>query len=418
MRLKIILLSVIVAFATVSADGAAKRTSKAVQKEKKETLRKIERTKAQIKANDGDMRRGMAQLQRVEAEIRRSDAVIAGTRQRIDSLELRMSALSDSIASGERRVATLKANLASSLRTLRNQRQVASPTAYVFSSKSFTEARKRLRYLDELSRWQSDKTRALKDQLARLETQHGALEESRGRLATAMERLDAEQATLAEKHKAARSLTDGLRRNARQLEKVLAENQARARRLDKELDRIIEEEMRRAREEEERRAREQAAAAAKAKAAGQAAPKTPAQDTPAPGKDFASAKGHLPMPVSGNAIIVSDFGRHKHKDYTKVETVNNGIDIEATPGSSAVAVFPGTVTMVTVMDGFHNVVLVRHGEYLTVYAGIGTLAVRKGDTVRAGQSLGKIYADPASGTRLHFEVRHEREKLDPADWLR
>ena len=126
------------------------------------------------------------------------------------------------------------------------------------------------------------------------------------------------------------------------------------------------------------------------------------------------------MPVSGSAVIVSDFGRHTHKELSKVEVQNNGIDIETTPGASAVAVYPGTVSMVIVMDGYHNVVLVRHGEYLTVYAGIAELAVHKGQEVSAGQALGKLYYDPADGgrPRLHFEVRHEKDKLNPADWLR
>lgn len=126
------------------------------------------------------------------------------------------------------------------------------------------------------------------------------------------------------------------------------------------------------------------------------------------------------MPVSGTAIIVSDFGRHTHKELSKVEVMNNGIDIETMPGASALAVYPGVVSMVIVMDGYHNVVLLRHGEYLTVYAGISELAVRKGQSVIAGQSLGTIYSDPADDgrTRLHFEVRHEKEKLNPAEWLR
>ena len=126
------------------------------------------------------------------------------------------------------------------------------------------------------------------------------------------------------------------------------------------------------------------------------------------------------MPVTGNASIVSNFGRRTHTEFSRVEVQNNGIDIEAAAGAKARAVFDGTVTMVIVMDGFQNVVLVRHGEYLTVYAGLQDLDVRKGDTVRAGQSLGTIYTIPGDdhGTRLHFEVRHEKQKLDPRQWLR
>ncbi len=65
-------------------------------------------------------------------------------------------------------------------------------------------------------------------------------------------------------------------------------------------------------------------------------------------------------------------------------------------------------------------VLLRHGEYLTVYAGLNNLRVRKGDKVKAGQLLGDVFSDPADGnrTKLHFEVRHEKTKLDPSKWLK
>ena len=99
---------------------------------------------------------------------------------------------------------------------------------------------------------------------------------------------------------------------------------------------------------------------------------------------------------------------------------NNGIDFETEPGASARAVHEGTVSMIIVMEGYHNVVLVRHGEYLTVYAGLSDLAVRKGQHLNAGDRIGTVFVDSSDDnrTRLHFEVRHEKEKLDPAQWLR
>ena len=99
---------------------------------------------------------------------------------------------------------------------------------------------------------------------------------------------------------------------------------------------------------------------------------------------------------------------------------NSGIDIEAVGGSPyARAVYDGTVTSVFRIDGYQNVVILRHGEYLTVYAGLASLDVRKGQRVGAGESLGTLFTEAGENTsRLHFEVRHEKEKLDPRKWLR
>ncbi|MDE6573748.1 MAG: M23 family metallopeptidase, partial [Muribaculaceae bacterium] len=118
--------------------------------------------------------------------------------------------------------------------------------------------------------------------------------------------------------------------------------------------------------------------------------------------------------------IVGTFGRHSHEEYSKVEIQNNGLDFEAEAGANACSVFPGTVSMVIVMEGYRNVVLIRHGEYLTVYAGLETLNVRKGQQVEAGTVLGRMVTEQSdsSKSRLHFEIRHEKQKLNPAEWLR
>ena len=64
--------------------------------------------------------------------------------------------------------------------------------------------------------------------------------------------------------------------------------------------------------------------------------------------------------------------------------------------------------------------MVRHGRYLTIYANVDGITVKKGDEVKAGMTIGKVYADPSDNNRsvLHFEIREERKKLDPQLWLK
>ena len=104
----------------------------------------------------------------------------------------------------------------------------------------------------------------------------------------------------------------------------------------------------------------------------------------------------------------------------KVETNNAGIDIEASKGASVKVVFDGEVSQIFKLAGYNNVIVVRHGDYVTVYANIALLNVKKGDKVKTGQSLGTLYIDKADGDRsvLHFELRKEKEKEDPELWLR
>ena len=75
--------------------------------------------------------------------------------------------------------------------------------------------------------------------------------------------------------------------------------------------------------------------------------------------------------------------------------------------------------MIAVLNGYDNVVMVRHGRYITVYAGLSSLAVHKGTVVKPGTVLGTVLTDADNPQRavLHFEVRNEKQKLNPLEWV-
>lgn len=453
---------VLTIFMTLAVGYAAspKRTSKTVRQERAATTKKIDKTKRQIKTNIEDTRRELNRLTLLQGQIDEQNRRIAAMKRSADSISRVSKLLADSVTATEARVETLRDSYGSALRTIRRQRQTTSTTAFIFSSASVSEAYRRIRYLRELGKWQTEKARALRAEAAKLEESKARLDSARARLEATIGSLESERKELQENLTVASDLVASLKRQTDNLNKVLAQQQEQARRLNDELNRVIEEEMRKAAEEEaarkadeearlkqlaQQKEAEQKAEADKQKndkkkdkkkdkksPAKSPQPEKPAEKpvqqsakpktepAPKPIGNFADQKGKLPSPVDVAATVTGTFGRHTHSELSKVELINNGIDFETTTGASARAVFPGVVSMIIVMDGYHNVVLVRHGEYLTVYAGIEELAVRKGQEVEAGQTLGKLYSDPNDGyrTRLHFEVRHEKEKLNPADWLR
>lgn len=134
--------------------------------------------------------------------------------------------------------------------------------------------------------------------------------------------------------------------------------------------------------------------------------------------EFSKAKGSLPYPVKGK--VVKKFGRQQHPELKHVVTDNPGIDIETKPGTEVKNVFEGYVSDIFRLPGYNTIVMIRHGSYLTIYANLGSISVKKGDKLKKGQTIGKVYADPDDNSRsiLHFEVRNERSKEDPETWLR
>lgn len=132
--------------------------------------------------------------------------------------------------------------------------------------------------------------------------------------------------------------------------------------------------------------------------------------------NFVSNRGKLPWPVE-KGTIVSSFGTHKHPIAEKVMVENNGIDIQTSPGATARAVFDGTVTAVIYMPGLGQNVLINHGEYFTVYAGLSNVSVRKGDQVRTKQAIGSVGNNEDGVPIINFQVWKGSAKLNPAGWI-
>ena len=134
--------------------------------------------------------------------------------------------------------------------------------------------------------------------------------------------------------------------------------------------------------------------------------------------NFANNRGKLPMPITGAYIITSHYGQYSVEGLRNVKLDNKGIDIQGKPGAQARAIFNGKVAAVFKLNGLFNI-LVRHGNYISVYCNLSSASVKQGDDVTTKQTLGQIFSDGADNGRtvLHFQLRKEKEKLNPEPWL-
>jgi murein hydrolase activator len=127
--------------------------------------------------------------------------------------------------------------------------------------------------------------------------------------------------------------------------------------------------------------------------------------------NFEKDRGHLPWPIASGTISMR-FGPH---EYIKGITHDNqGITIECAPGSSVMAVFDGTVSIIFNV-GDVMAVMVRHGKYFTTYSNLSGVSVTKGQEVKMGQQLGRV----AEIGQLEFVLSDDKSKVfDPEKWLR
>jgi murein DD-endopeptidase MepM/ murein hydrolase activator NlpD len=133
--------------------------------------------------------------------------------------------------------------------------------------------------------------------------------------------------------------------------------------------------------------------------------------------EFLLNRGHLPWPLE-RGVVSTYFGEHKHPDLEGIKVRNNGINIITQEGSRARAVFDGEVTRVMALPNFNNIVIVRHGNFLTVYSNLEEVFVKTGSYVVTKENIGVVFTDrEQSKTELHFEIWEGKTLLDPVKWL-
>jgi septal ring factor EnvC (AmiA/AmiB activator) len=134
-------------------------------------------------------------------------------------------------------------------------------------------------------------------------------------------------------------------------------------------------------------------------------------------EDFAKNRGSLPWPTE-QGIITDKFGEHQHAVIQNLTVRNNGIDISSIPNSKVRAIFMGTVSKVFTIKGANTTVIIRHGNFYTVYHNLVNVRVKTGDRVTTKQYIGDIFTDSRNGeTVLHFEIWEELDKKNPEEWL-
>lgn len=145
-------------------------------------------------------------------------------------------------------------------------------------------------------------------------------------------------------------------------------------------------------------------------------PTRPAEETTLT-ENFKASQGKLPWPLE-KGFISSEFGEHDHADLKGIKVKNNGINIITNPDSKARAIFDGEVTRVMVVPNFNNVVIIRHGEYLSVYSNLDKVFVSKKSKIKTGQEIGTVFVQgEKQKAELHFEIWKGKNQLNPVQWI-
>ena len=460
----------VVATACVLA-ATPKRDIKSIKNEQKAIASQVKETNRALTDNKRETERNLNRLNNLQHRMAESRNAIDASQTDIDSIDKVIDTYTDTLLSLTARLDAMRTSYARALKRQQLYPDVNSPLAFIFSASSVNEAYRRIRYLRQFDAWRSRKTAELTGAANEVAAARTSLQSARDERTLTLNQLKNQRDILEREQAATDSIVKVLRKQGSGLRAVLDEKQRRAEALDRELDRLIAEEQARAeaerkrkeaqrkeaerkRKEAERKEAERKRKEAESKkeqsettkattAAGNAAGTTtpphsapakttaPAQttaplDTEAEAErkltgSFVANKGKLLFPVAGRYRIVRGYGLQNHPELKHVKTNNSGIDIEVAPGTDARAIFAGRVSAIFILPGYANIVMVRHGEYISLYANLASVYVTKGQDVEAGQPLGRILTgseEEGGATTFHFELRKERNKLNPLEWVK
>jgi septal ring factor EnvC (AmiA/AmiB activator) len=299
-----------------------------------------------------------------------------------------------------------------------------SKMMFVFAATDFNQAYQRLKYIqsyNDFRKKQAEQIAKTKKEISQKIDQLNVIKTEKSSLLSSEEQ---EKTTLSKEKEEQVGVLSQIQVKEKQLKTQLEQKKKDAEALNAAIKKIIQEELERQREEERKRLLAEKSKKESTKKKKEGKEKEGKRVTLELTKeaeelsaDFSSNKGKLPWPVQ-KGVITDRFGQHEHASIKGFIVNNNGVDISTTRGASCRSVFAGEVTGVTSVPGIGKLIIVRHGEFLTVYSNLSEVFVRTGEKVSVKQSLGSIsYNDDEERTVLNLQIWKGQKILNPEEWL-
>lgn len=397
--------------------------------------KQIAESESILKDTKKDVGSQLNSLAALTGQIEERKRYILAINNDVDAIERELNTLERQLRALEKDLKDKKKKYEASVQYLYKNKSIEEKLMFIFSAKNLGQTYRRMRYVREYATYQ----RLQGEEILKKQEQIRKKKAERQQVKAAKENLlkerEGEKTKLEAQEKEKRTLVANLQKKQKGLQNEINKKRREANQLNARIDKLIAEEIERARKRAQEEARREAAARKKAEGkevqstgtgTGTAA-KTNSKpletftmskaDRELSG-NFAANRGKLPMPISGAYIITSHYGQYAVEGLRNVKLDNKGIDIQGKPGAQARAIFDGKVAAVFQLNGLFNV-LIRHGNYISVYCNLSSASVKNGDTVKTKQVIGQVFSDGTDNGRtvLHFQLRREKEKLNPEPWL-
>ena len=430
---------------TLSAQST--RKIRELEAKRKELHQQIAESETLLQSTKKDVKSQLDNLALLTGQIEERRKYINTIESDVHTLTGEITSLQKQLNRLQRDLKDKKQKYETSVQYMYRNKSVQEKLMFIFSAENLSQTYRRMRYVQEYANFQRLQGMEIERKQKQVTAKKREVEQTKNAKQNLLKQGGAEKAKLEIQEKERQALLTNLRKKQKGIQSEISKKKRSAQQLNAQIDRLIEIEIEKARKRAEEEARQKAAAEAAAKAA--AAKKTESEKTTtgsgtttskSPEKagstkkvapvekfslnnedrqlsgSFERNRGILPVPVTGPYVIVSHYGQYAVDGLRNVKLDNKGIDIKGKQGAQARAIFDGEVSAIFQYNGLNNI-LVRHGNYISVYCNLSSVSVSKGSKVNTRTVLGTIHTDSSGNTVLHFQLRKETAKLNPELWL-
>lgn len=407
---------------TVSAQSG--KSSAQLKKDKQKIENEIASTQKLLKKTESNQKAAVQQAALLRQQIQNREKMITNLNSQIIQMEDEQEQNQQEIKQLEKRLAYMKADYAQVVYNAYRNRRFLDKVTFILAADNFSQMFRRLRYYTIFSRSVRQQTEQIQKTTEELTQKNEAIVALKNDKLTTLSSKEQEIKNLESDRRKKTQNAEKLKKESQKLQADLKKKQQQRKDIDAAIQRAVKAEIAKANAERSKKAKSSGKGASGGSAAtssssassksSTAISLTPEEKTL--NTSFVNNKGKLPWPVAKGAKV-SDFGNYPHPDVPSVMVENHGIDIMVESGTPVRAVFEGVVTGVMPIMGT-TVVMIRHGEYLTVYQNLASVSVNKGDKVSTKQTIGTVAKSATSSTHeLHFEIWKNDRYVNPNEWL-
>ena len=416
---------------TLSAQST--RKIRELEAKRKELHQQIAESETLLQSTQKDVKSQLDNLALLTGQIEERRKYVNTIESDVHTLTSEITSLQQQLNKLQRDLKDKKQKYETSVQYMYRNKSIQEKLMFIFSAENLSQTYRRMRYVQEYANFQRLQGMEIERKQKQIAAKKREVEQTKNAKQHLLKQGEAEKAKLEVQEKERQALLANLQKKQKGIQSEIRKKKRSAEQLNAQIDRLIEIEIEKARKRAEEEARRKAAAEAtvanKAESERESTEKaetirkaSPVEEFNLNNEDrqlsgsFERNRGILPVPITGPYVIVSHYGQYAVDGLRNVKLDNKGIDIKGKPGAQARAVFDGEVSAIFQYNGLNNI-LVRHGNYISVYCNLSSVSVSKGSKVNTRTVLGTVHTDGAGNTVLHFQLRKETAKLNPELWL-